>query len=129
MTTDLSTIRAEDRSAHLLHPKTGDELGLVFELRSPYDDEVQKVQREWQNHRLHPKRRNKSITMEEMESFQDKRIVAAVKGWAWEDAELTINGDQPEYSPQVLKGWLKDEKMKWLREFLVEETEDLASFF
>jgi hypothetical protein len=90
---------------------------------------VQKVQREWQNHRLHPKRRNKSITMEEMESFQDKRIVAAVKGWSWADAELTINGEQPEYSAQVLKAWLKDEKLKWLREFLVEETEDLASFF
>lgn len=127
--TDLSTIKAEDRSVHLLHPKTGDELGLVFHLRSPYDDEVQKVQREWQNHRLHPKRRNKAITMEEMEAFQDKRIVAAVKDWTWEDEDITLAGERPDYSPQVLKTWLKDEGLKWIREFLVDETEDLASFF
>lgn len=127
--TDLSTIKAEDRSVNLLHPKTGDELGLVFHLRSPYDDEVQRVQREWQNHRLHPKRRNKAITMEEMEAFQDKRIIAAVKGWEWQDEDLSLAGERPDYSPQVLKAWLKDDTLKWIREFLVDETEDLASFF
>lgn len=127
--TDLSTIKAEDRSVNLLHPKTGDELGLVFHLRSPYDDEVQRVKREWQNHRLAPKRRNKAITVEELEAFQDKLIIAAVKGWTWEDEELSLNSERPESSPHVLKSWLKDNSLKWIREFLVDETEDLASFF
>lgn len=126
---DIANIKAEDRDVNLLHPKTGDELGLVFHLRSPYDDEVQKVQREWQNMRLHPKRRNKAITAEELDALQEKRIIAAVKGWTWADPELSLRGERPEYSAQVLKSWLRDDSLKWIRDFLVDETEDLASFF
>lgn len=127
--TDLNTIRAEDRSVNLLHPKTDDELGLVFHLRSPDSDEVKAVEREWQNHRLHPKRQKRPLTVEEAESFQDKRIIAAVKGWDWEDENLNIGGERPEFSPKVLREWLKGGAPKFVRNFLVDETEDLASFF
>ena len=126
---DLTTIKATDRLVYLTHPKSGEELGLVFELRSPHDDAVREIEREWQNSRLHPKRRRRTLTVEELESLQNNRILAAVKGWTWEDDELSIHNEQPEYSRQQLKDWLKDPDLIWIRDFLVEETEDLASFF
>jgi len=124
---DLNTIRTTDRDVNLAHPKTGEELGLVFHLRAPDTDEVANVNRAWQNKRLQPKNRNKAITSEELEAVTDNRIKAAVKGWTWEDEELTLNGEQPEYSPQALKTMLKEHL--WIREFLANECEDVSSFF
>lgn len=124
---DLSTIKTEDREVTLLHPKTGEELGLVFQLRSPDSEEVEGVNRAWQNKRLHPKNRNKAITAEELEVLKDNRIKAAVKGWKWTDDDTKLNGEQPEFSPQNLKSMIKD--YSWIRDFLADECEDQASFF
>ena len=124
---DLNTIQTIDRDVNLTHPKTGEELGLVFHLRAPDSDEVKDVNRAWQNKRLQPKNRNKAITSEELENVTNNRIKAAVKGWTWEDKELTLDGEQPEYSKQALNTMLKDHT--WIREFLSEECEDVTSFF
>lgn len=124
---DLNTIKTIDRDVNLCHPKTGEELGLVFHLRAPDSDEVKNVSRAWQNKRLMPKNRNKAITSEELEAVTDKRILAAVTGWTWEDEELTLNGEQPEYSAQALRNMMKDHT--WIREFLSDECDDLTSFF
>ena len=124
---DLNTIKTIDRDVNLAHPKTGEDLGLVFHLRAPDSDEVESVNRAWQNKRLHPKSRNKAITSEELEVVKDNRIKAAVMGWTWEDDELTLEGEQPEYSPQALRTMIKDHP--WIRDFLADECEDLTSFF
>lgn len=124
---DLNTIKTNDREVNLEHPKTGEELGLVFHLRAPDSDEVQDVDREWQNKRLQPKFRNKAIRSEELEAVQDKRILASVTGWTWEDPDLKLDGEQPEYSPANLRKMLKEHI--WIRDFLSRECEDITSFF
>ena len=124
---DLNTIKTIDRDVNLTHPSTGEELGLVFHLRAPDSDEVKDVNRAWQNKRLQPKNRNKSITADELENMTNNRIKAAVKGWTWEDEDLTLNGDQPAYSKQALNTMLKDHP--FIREFLSDECEDLSSFY
>lgn len=124
---DLNTIKTIDRHVNLAHPKTGEDLGLVFHLRAPDSDEVTGINRAWQNKRLQPKNRNKAITSEELEAVTDRRIRAAVKGWTWEDKDLTLNGEQPEFSAQALRTMMKDHT--WIREFLSAECEDITSFF
>jgi len=124
---DLNTIKTNDRDVNLEHPKTGEELGLIFHMRAPDSDEVQNVDRDWQNKRLQPKFRKKAITSEELEAVADKRIMASVTGWTWEDPDLMLDGEQPEYSPQNLRNMLK--KYGWIRDFLASEVEDINSFF
>jgi len=124
---DLNTIKTIDRDVNLTHPKSGEELGLVFHLRAPDSTEVKDVSRAWQNKRLMPKNRNKAITSEELENVTNNRIKAAVKGWTWEDEELTLNGEQPEFSKAALNTMLRDHA--FIREFLSDECEDLTAFF
>jgi hypothetical protein len=124
---DLNTIKTIDRDVHLAHPKTGEELSLVFHLRAPDSDEVSKVDRDWQNKRLMPKNRKKAITSLELEGVTNNRIKAAVKGWTWKDKELTLNGEQPKFSPKALKDMITEHK--WIRDFLAEECEDVTAFF
>lgn len=123
---DLGAIKSQDREVVLLHPHTGEETGLTFHLRSPDSPEVKKVQREWQDRMLSPKRRRKNISSAEAEAFQDSRIAAQVVGWKWTDEETVFDGEQPEPSDATLRKWLKE--YTWVRDFLVEETEDLTSF-
>ena len=124
---DLNTIKTIGRDVNLTHPKTGEELGLVFHLLAPDHDDVKDVNRAWQNKRLQPKNRNKAITSEELETVTNNRIKAAVKGWTWEDKDLTLDGEQPEFSKAALNKMLKDHT--WIREFLSEECDDVTSFF
>jgi hypothetical protein len=124
---DLNTIKTIDRDVNLTHPKTGEELGLVFHLRAPDSDEVKDINRTWQNKRLQPKNRNKAITSEELENVTNNRIKAAVKGWTWTDKDLKLNKEQPKYSKQELHKMLKD--FPWIREFLSDECEDVTAFF
>ncbi len=124
---DLNTIRTIDREVNLVHPETGEELGLVFQIHAPDCDEVKSVTRKWQDKRLLPKNRNKAIRSEELENVTDNRIKAAVFGWKWTDKELTIAGEQPEYSKQELHKMLKENS--FIREFLSDECEDLIAFF
>lgn len=123
---DLGKIQSTDRSVTLMHPLTGEPTGLVFHLRSPDSFEVKRVQREWQDRMLSPKRRGKKISAVEMEAFQDNRIVAQVSNWEFTDEGTNFDGDQPEYSEDTLRKWLK--KFSWIRQFLVDETEDLTAF-
>jgi len=127
MTFDLSTIKSSNRSVNLQDPRTGEDLGLVFHLRAPDAEEVQAVSREWQDRKLHPKHRNKPIKSIELEALQDKRILASVTGWDWEDAELSFGGEQPKFSDATLRKWIKEHK--WIRDFLTQETEDVLAFF
>lgn len=124
---ELNTIKTIDRDVNLEHPKTGHDLGLVFHLRAPDSDAVKDVSRKWQNKRLQPKNRNKPITSEELEAVTDRRIRAAVIGWTWEDEELTLNGEQPEFSLKALRTMMSEQP--WIREFLSDECENLTSFF
>jgi hypothetical protein len=124
---DLSTIKTIDRDVNLQHPKTGEELGLVFHIKAPDSDEVKDVSRAWQNKRLQPKNRNKAITSEELEAVTNNRIKAAVTGWTWENDELTLDGEQPEFSRKALHAMLKDHP--FIREFLSDECEDVTSFY
>jgi len=124
---DLNTIKTIDRDVNLTHPKTGEELGLVFHLRAPDSDVVKDVSRAWQNKRLMPKNRNKAITTEELENVTNNRIKAAVKSWNWEDKDLNLDGKQPEYSKAALNSMLKNHA--WIREFLSDECEDVTAFF
>lgn len=123
---DLTSIAPKSRRVPLLHPSNEQEVGLTFLLRSPHSEEVQKAQRAFQNKRLS---KRKSMTAESFEAGRLQIIVAAVEGWEFTDTDLTIHGEQPEYSTQALKDLLKDPALLWIREFLDRELGDEGSFF
>lgn len=120
---DISTIKYADREVELRHPGTEEGLGLFFQLRSPHDEAVKKVERASINERLARKKQN--LTMESLEATKEKVILAAVSGWRWE-GDNTIGGEQPDYSPQALRDMIRTHV--WIREFLDSELGDHQAF-
>jgi hypothetical protein len=124
---DLSTIKTTARDIELTHPKSGAGLGWVFHVLAPDADEVKSVERDWTDKRLQPKRRNKGITTDELDAVKDKKLLTAVTGWTWVSEEANFQGEQIEFSPKALRNVLKI--APWIRDQLVEELEDVTSFF
>lgn len=121
---DLTEIKAIDREVELRHPATDEGLGMFFSLRSPHSEEVRKAERAWLNKRLAKRKQN--LTAESLEAAAEAKIESAVSGWRFE-SEVTIDGDQPEFSPAALRSLIRDHV--WIRQFLDEELGDFGSFF
>jgi hypothetical protein len=77
---DLSTVSPNNRLIKILHPGTGDEIGLTIELLPLSDPKVRAVKRRVVNERL---QRNKKMTAEAMEKSGIELICAAAVGWTW----------------------------------------------
>jgi len=122
---DLSVIKAVDREVELRHPATDEGLGMYFYLRSPHSDEVRKAERSWLNKRLAKRKQN--LTAESLEAAAEAKIEAAVSGWRFDSSDVTIDGEQPDFSPQTLRSLIRDHV--WIRQFLDEELGDFGSFF
>jgi hypothetical protein len=122
---DISNIQATNHKVALRHPGTGEDLGLVFEMRSRHSKEVKRVNERFEQ--KHTGRRAKEPSPAEKRQHSKELIVASVAGWEWTDPDLVFEGEQPEYSADVLKKWLKD--YPWMLEFFSEEFIDDANFF
>lgn len=126
---ELTSIKTEDREVQLTDPKSGAELGLRLHLKSPDHPDVVAAERKWINNRLRKKNRNKELTAEELEAKQNRELLISVAGWEWTDSETVYKGEQPEFSPAILKEMLEGGMPRWFRDFLVEESEDVLAFF
>lgn len=124
---DLNTIQPKNIFVNLEHPGTGAELGLVFEMRSRHSDEVSAVSDRWEAQ--WSKKRGKEPSPSAKRAHSRDLILASVVGWEWEDPELTFDGEQPQFSPDTLKAWLKDKKRVWLLEFLAKQLIEDEHFF
>lgn len=122
---DLGDIKPGTREVAITHPATGEDLGLVFILRSSHHPDVIKVERDWQNSRL--RKRNIDITVEQFEAIKIKTLAAHVESWRWDDPKLKLNGEQPEYSVRACREMLRDHL--WIREWLDRETGNASRFY
>lgn len=102
---DLSIITPSNREYEVLHPKTGEPIGLVFTLRPGSAPEVKKFEREWTNQQL--RRGRKQLNAEQIEARNMGRIVASVEGWAW-NGDASWGGEKLEFKPENLRRVLKE---------------------
>lgn len=124
---DISTIKPRNTFVHLEHPGTKEELGLLFEMRSRHSDEVAEVTEKHNAKMTNRHGKKREPTPEEAKAHNRNLILASIVGWEWEDPELLFNGEQPEYSRETLKAWLKEHD--WMTEFFAMEFVDDGNFY
>ena len=113
---DISTLKAQHAFVNLQHPATREDLGLVIEMRPRHSKEVQRVNEQFEAKHSKRTARGKEPSAAERRNHSKELISAAVVGWEWTDEELTFNGEQPDYSADTLKSWMKD--YPWILEQL-----------
>lgn len=137
---DLTQIVPTDRSIEILHPATGETLGVRVGLVSIDDDRLTKVKRAITDRRIHLDARGKSFKAEEIEDNRNQILFTAMTGWDWynptgkegdkdydADAMPDFNGDVPDFNRKNVMDVFA--KLPWFADQINEAIGDTRAFF
>lgn len=138
--TDLATIKQTDRTIEIVHPKTGENLGLRVTLVSLDDERLTKIKRQITDRRLYLEARGKTFKAEEIEENANNITFAAIVDWEWynptgsagddgysADAMPDFKGEQPDFNR---KNFLEmTGEVKWIKNQINEAIGESKDFF
>lgn len=124
---DLANIKPGERTIEILHPSTGEKLGLRITIMSTDDDRMRKINRRITDEALRKRQKNKAFSAEEIEDNALALIVQAVTGWEWYGDDVSFEGEKPDYSPINVRKVVT--KAAFIRSQLEEELGETKSFF
>lgn len=124
---DIATITPTDRKIEILHPSTGEALGLSITLISPDDPRMRKIIRRITDQALSKRQKNKAFSAEEVETNQIALMTEAVIGWDWYGADVSFHGDKPEFNAINVRKVIAE--LPFVRAQLDEEMGETKSFF
>lgn len=123
---DLSELKPTERVIDILHPGTGEELGIKVTLVSINDQRLKNIKRKIQNDRMALERRGKVLKPDDIEQNRLDLCCAAMTGWSWE-GEINFNGDKPKFSPKNIKDVFA--ALPWFQDQIEEAVSDESAFF
>src|SRR5690625_1284819 len=109
----------------LKHPINGEDLGIVFHVRSAECDAAKKVLRVTLNKQLAAQKKGKNLSIQEGEEYELKRVSACMAGWDWGDQEFIKGEGAPEFTPENVDAVLK---VEWIYKQVSEAISDIANF-
>ncbi len=129
--TDIASIVAIDRTIEIIHPKTGEPLGIRVKVVSMDDDRLTKVKRQILDRRLYLEARGKTFKAEEIEENSVNILFAATLDWEWYKPD---NGEQATFQgsvPDFIRRNFGDVvgKLPWFRDQLHEALGETKDFF
>lgn len=123
---DISAIAPSTRTFEILHPGTGAGLDIFVTVLSLDDEKMKKIQRRLTDRLLEMRRKNKSMTAEEIETNQINLLVEAITDWEWRN-KANYKGTKPPCDVANVKAVLSD--LVWFRKQVDEQVGDTESFF
>jgi hypothetical protein len=113
---DLSNIASHNSKLEILHPGTGEPVGLTLEILPPDHSDIKTEMRRLIDMRRHKQQRNQPATAADDERASIALCIRAVVGWEWtKDAAGALgdwNGERPEFNRTVLADMMARD---WLR--------------
>lgn len=113
---DISQIKPKIITHDVIHPGTGEPIGLSVQMRSVYSKEVKRTERQILDAKIE---RKGVTTAEESEADAIQFIAASVSDWEWKD-DLNFHGNKPECNFKNVVAvltelpWMKDQLDKVL---------------
>lgn len=126
-TVDLMNIKPSAKDCVIVHPATGEPIGLTITVLPITDDKPQATIRKVNDRRFKLAARQKSFTSEEAEANGYDIISSAITGWTFTNPELMIGGVQPPFSSAGARKLLVD--LPWILSQLDDFLGDTARFF
>lgn len=123
---DFSKITSTNVKLDLLHPGTGEALGLQFEVLPPDHADIKQQMRRLVDLRRQKERRNQVATAADDERASVELCTAAVVGWEWTNEAGNWNGERPPFNKATLSEMLA---IDWLRLQVDRQLADDKDFF
>lgn len=116
---EIGELKPQTRDVELLHPKTGEPIGVRVSVLSIEDEALKSVKRQILNGKLTAEQKGKHLKADDIEGNLDAILLAAVKEWCWynptdnDDNHPTLDGERsPELNPRNLKKLLAVESLR-----------------
>lgn len=121
--TDIATIVAAERAIDILHPATGEPIGLRITIRPESHPSVREAVRKTLNDRLSGRGK---VTAERLESNRLELVIASVGGWEWQ-GDTNFEGGKPEFAEPNVRKVLK--KLTWIKDQIDKAIGETEEFF
>ena len=123
---DLANIKPVERIIDIVHPSTGEKIGVSVSVLSINDEKMASIKRRIQNKRLELERRGKSFKADDLEENEMELLVTAVTGWNWE-GDVDFHGEKPAFNEKNIKAVFTE--LTWFKQQIMEAIGDEKAFF
>lgn len=122
---DIANIKPQERTVEILHPSTGEKIGVRVSVMSITDPRLKTLKRRIQNEKNKLEQRGKFFKAEDVEANQNELLASAITSWEWYDAEF--KGKKPEFSKETVQIVLTE--LEWFADQIATEISDEKAFF
>ena len=125
---DISVIKpvSEGLPVEIVHPATGEPLGITVRVRSSEEKVVKDVARAFLDKQTKLKARGKDLTTDDYEMWRIKTLQAAIISWTW-GKDTSWNGKKPEPDLEFLTELVHS--ATWFAEQIEDVAKDTSAFF
>jgi len=123
---DLNSVKPVERVIEILHPATGQELGIRVSILSITDPKLKKIKRRVQDERLRLEARGKAFKSEDVEENLNAIVFNAMVGWEWY-GDVCFNSEKPAFNQRMVKEVF--EELPWFKSQIEEAIGDEQAFF
>nr|DAU20382.1 MAG TPA: hypothetical protein [Caudoviricetes sp.] len=122
---DIAKLKPAERIIEIIHPATGENVGIRVTVISLVDERMKAVRRRFQNKKIELEKRGKTFKADDLEENATELLLNAITGWDWYDAEF--NGEKPVFNEKNVKTVLNE--FSWFKNQIVEAIDDEKAFF
>lgn len=123
---DLANLKPVERMIDILHPSTGEKIGVSVTVLSINDEKMAAAKRRVQNKKLELDRRGKTFKADDLEENEMELLTTAITGWNWE-GDVDFHGEKPAFNEKNVKAVLKE--LTWFKQQIMEAVGDEKAFF
>lgn len=123
---DLANLKPVERIIDILHPSTGEKIGVSVTVLSINDEKMAAAKRRIQNKKLELDRRGKTFKADDLEENEMELLTTAITGWNWE-GDVDFHGEKPAFNEKNVKAVLKE--LTWFKQQIMEAVGDEKAFF
>lgn len=123
---ELSELKPVERVVEIVHPSTGEELGIMVTVISFDDPRMNEVKRRIRVQRLEHERRGKPFKADEIDENEMSLLIGSLTGWVWKEG-ATFHGQKPDFNEKNIREVFKE--LPWFKKQIEEALADEKGFF
>lgn len=123
---DLSSLKTTERFIEIVHPKTGENLGVRVSIVALNDVRLKSIKRKIQDEKLRLEARGKNFKSEDIEENMCSILFNAMTGWEWA-GDANFKGNKPDFTRENVVAVFKE--LPWFQSQIDEAVSDEKSFF
>jgi hypothetical protein len=124
---DLSTIKPSERILEIVHPSTGEPIGVRVTAISITDPSLKQAKKRILDRRLSLEQKGKGFKADDIESNLSELLFASLTGWDWYGKDVSFHGEKPQFNKvNVTKVF---QELEWFQTQVYDFVNETSAFY